>query len=214
METYQMGKGLESINPEGVVFHSPGCRAAATWAAARPNSSTLYPATQGSRSRQPWAVEYNPFGVNAIDLVRFILPLALSSRTLTRTTGVMNIAVYLPVGSETWSWPRHVWRSVPALPGRSHPGHRQALRGRSPGRRRLVRSFLSHPHEHWDGGVCSVARQLRRQRIDLAVLLPNSFRSALAVRLGGANRPSATRATADPFCLPTPSPPSVTPPDA
>ncbi len=48
--------------------------------------------------------------------------------------------------------------------------------------------FFPIPTKHWDGGVCSVARQLRRQRIDLAVLLPNSFRSALAVRLGGANR--------------------------
>ncbi len=54
METYQLRKALESIYPEGVVFPRPRVASA----------------------RLPWAVEYNPFGVNAINLVRFNLPLA------------------------------------------------------------------------------------------------------------------------------------------
>jgi len=37
-------------------------------------------------------------------------------------------------------------------------------------------------------GLLGLARRLRRERADLAVLLPNSFRAALAARLGGARR--------------------------
>ena len=40
-----------------------------------------------------------------------------------------------------------------------------------------------------DGGdLCGLAARLRRRRLDLAVLLPNSFRTALAARLGAARR--------------------------
>ena len=37
-------------------------------------------------------------------------------------------------------------------------------------------------------GLLCLAQRLRRERVDLAVLLPNSFRVALAARLGGARR--------------------------
>jgi heptosyltransferase-2 len=37
-------------------------------------------------------------------------------------------------------------------------------------------------------GLLCLAQRLRRERLDLAVLLPNSFRAALAARLGGARR--------------------------
>jgi heptosyltransferase-2 len=40
----------------------------------------------------------------------------------------------------------------------------------------------------WSQGVLAVARHLRRLDIELAVLLPNSFRSALTARLGGCRR--------------------------
>jgi heptosyltransferase-2 len=40
----------------------------------------------------------------------------------------------------------------------------------------------------WRQGVLTTAWQLRRERIDLAVLLPNSFRSALTAWLGGCRR--------------------------
>jgi heptosyltransferase-2 len=40
----------------------------------------------------------------------------------------------------------------------------------------------------WSQGVLAVARRLRQRRIDLAVLFPNSFRSALTAWLGGCRR--------------------------
>ncbi|HZT79229.1 MAG TPA: lipopolysaccharide heptosyltransferase II [Gemmataceae bacterium] len=40
----------------------------------------------------------------------------------------------------------------------------------------------------WSQGVAATAWQLRRERIDLAVLFPNSFRSALVAWLGGCKR--------------------------
>jgi heptosyltransferase-2 len=40
----------------------------------------------------------------------------------------------------------------------------------------------------WAQGVLAVARRLRRERIDLAVLFPNSFRTALTAWLGGCRR--------------------------
>jgi heptosyltransferase-2 len=48
--------------------------------------------------------------------------------------------------------------------------------------------WLIIPEGHWDKGLLSVARHLRRARIDLALLLPNSFRSALTAWLGGCYR--------------------------
>ncbi len=79
LETYQLGKDLESIYPEGVVFHSPGLPRSGypgLRQAQIPARSILLP-PRVAAARQPWAVEYNPFGVDAIDLVSFILPLAL-----------------------------------------------------------------------------------------------------------------------------------------
>jgi heptosyltransferase-2 len=40
----------------------------------------------------------------------------------------------------------------------------------------------------WSQSVAGVAWQLRRARVDVAVLFPNSFRSALTARLGGCRR--------------------------
>ncbi len=40
----------------------------------------------------------------------------------------------------------------------------------------------------WTRGIVTLARQLRRRRIDLALLFPNSFHSALAAYLGGCRR--------------------------
>lgn len=40
----------------------------------------------------------------------------------------------------------------------------------------------------WSQGILATAWKLRRLRIDLAVLFPNTFRSALSARLGGARR--------------------------
>jgi heptosyltransferase-2 len=44
------------------------------------------------------------------------------------------------------------------------------------------------PTRNWDGGVLAVAGHLRRGRYDLALLLSNSFRSALTAWLGGCRR--------------------------
>ncbi len=85
-----------AFTPKGLYSTAQGCRAAATL------GGRIESATQGSRAaatlggrecwdlalprprvaaaRQPWAVEYNPFGVNGrkgfAHLVRFHLPLA------------------------------------------------------------------------------------------------------------------------------------------
>ncbi len=48
--------------------------------------------------------------------------------------------------------------------------------------------LLPIPTQHWDGGLCHVAGQLRREKIDLALLLSNSFRSGLTAWLGGCRR--------------------------
>ena len=101
----------------------------------------------------------------------------------------MNIAVYVP------GWIGDAVMATPCL---------RALRRRYPDARILgvgkpyvagvleggdwFDRFLSVPTSHWDGGVWNTARQLRREHIDMAVLLPNSFRSALAVWLGGCRR--------------------------
>src|SRR5689334_2027453 len=48
--------------------------------------------------------------------------------------------------------------------------------------------LLVLPARHWDRGVLAAAGHLRRWHADLAVLLSNSFRSALTVWLGGCRR--------------------------
>jgi heptosyltransferase-2 len=45
--------------------------------------------------------------------------------------------------------------------------------------------LILHNGGPWSQGVWSTAKKLRRQQIDLAVLFPNSFRSALTAWLGG-----------------------------
>ena len=80
----------------------------------------------------------------------------------------------------------------------------------------------------WSDGVSAVAQALRSRRVDLAVLFPNSFRSALTVWLGGCRRrigyarygrsraadrrltPSATR-TADSRRAPSSTPTTCSP---
>lgn len=44
------------------------------------------------------------------------------------------------------------------------------------------------PTRRWDGGLFPIVRELRREKIDLALLLPNSFRSGLTAWLGGCRR--------------------------
>jgi heptosyltransferase-2 len=48
--------------------------------------------------------------------------------------------------------------------------------------------LLADPHGPWSQRWPAVAWQLRRQRVDLAILLANSFRSALMAWLGGCRR--------------------------
>ncbi len=101
----------------------------------------------------------------------------------------MNIAIYLP------SWIGDAVMATPCLRAvRDH--FRQA---RIVG---IVRSYvasvlaggdwfdrvLTIPAKHWDGGILSLSRELRREQIDLGLILPNSFRSALTVWLGGCRR--------------------------
>lgn len=40
----------------------------------------------------------------------------------------------------------------------------------------------------WKRGIFAISRQLRRHNIDLAILFPNSFRSAITARLGGCRK--------------------------
>jgi heptosyltransferase-2 len=102
----------------------------------------------------------------------------------------MRIAVFLP------NWVGDVVMATPAV---------HALRERYPDARFLgvlkpyVRAVLGGcpwfdglidhdargPRAH---GTLAVARRLRRERIDLAVVFPNTFRSALAAWLGGCRR--------------------------
>src|SRR6516165_1556316 len=52
----------------------------------------------------------------------------------------------------------------------------------------LDRLLFADPRGPWSQRWLAVAWQLRRQRVDLAVLLANSFRSALIAWLGGCQR--------------------------
>lgn len=93
----------------------------------------------------------------------------------------MNLAVFLP------NWVGDVVMATPAV---------RALRQHYAGARLLavtrpyVRDVLDGAP--WFDAILPVARgvsrQLRRERIDLAVLFPNSFRSALIAWLGGCQR--------------------------
>jgi heptosyltransferase-2 len=96
----------------------------------------------------------------------------------------MRIAIFLP------NWVGDVVMATPAI---------RALRDAYPNDRMVgvlkpyVRGMIDGAR--WfdeligtDSGALAVARRLRGERIDLAVLFPNSFRSALMARLGGCRR--------------------------
>jgi len=98
----------------------------------------------------------------------------------------MNIAVYMPgwIGDAVMATPclrairRHF--SDAHIVGLGKPYVAGVLEGGD-----WFDRWINIPTHNWDCGVCAVARELRRERMDLALLLPNSFRSALAVWLGG-----------------------------
>ena len=102
----------------------------------------------------------------------------------------MNLAVFLP------NWIGDVAMATPAV---------RALRARHPGAQLIAVArpyvagllggapwFDEHlwldPKGAWGQSNLAVARQLRRRGIDLAVLMPNSLRSALVAWLGGCRR--------------------------
>lgn len=101
----------------------------------------------------------------------------------------MNIAVFLP------NWIGDAVMATPAL---------RALRGQFRGSKfvGVLKPYVAGALEGgdwfddlvlahggaWSQGVPATAWKLRRHRIDLAVLFPNSFRSALTARLGGCKR--------------------------
>ena len=71
-----------AVTPKGLYSTAQGCRAAATLGGKdRECWNLALPRPRVAAARQPWAVEYNPFGVDDqgfAHLVRFHLPLALS----------------------------------------------------------------------------------------------------------------------------------------
>lgn len=101
----------------------------------------------------------------------------------------MNVAVFVP------NWIGDAVMATPAL---------RALRRHFPGARivGLARPYVAAVFEggdwfderlpahddSWTHGVVATAMLLRKRRIDLAVLLPNSFRPALTAWLGGCRR--------------------------
>lgn len=101
----------------------------------------------------------------------------------------MNIAVFLP------NWVGDVVMTTPAV---------RALRRRFADARLIgvLRPYVAGvlgggdwfdrllplDPKSWKDGMMAAARQLRRERIDLAVLFPNSFRSAAVAWLGGCKR--------------------------
>ena len=102
----------------------------------------------------------------------------------------MNIAVFLP------NWIGDAVMATPAVRAlrdhyRRRPPRRrrQALRRRRARRRRLVRRADLLPRRRLGAGRRWPSRgSCGAQRIDLAVLFPNSFRSALTAWLGGCRR--------------------------
>jgi heptosyltransferase-2 len=101
----------------------------------------------------------------------------------------MNIAVFLPnwIGDAVMATPalralRAHFRSA-TLVGVQKPYVAGVLEGGD----WFDRVLLSHGGG-WSQGVLATAWRLRRLRIDLAVVLPNSFRSALVARMGGCAR--------------------------
>src|SRR6516164_1310379 len=101
----------------------------------------------------------------------------------------MNIAVFLP------NWIGDAVMATPAL--RALRTHFRGARivgvlkpyvaGVLEGGDWFDETVLAHGGP-WSQGVFAVAWRLRRLDIELAVLLPNTLRSALAARLGGCRR--------------------------
>src|SRR4029077_16248483 len=97
----------------------------------------------------------------------------------------MNIAVFLP------NWIGDVVMATPAL--RALRGHFEGARlvgvcrpyvaGVLGGSNWLDQTVFLDPQGAWAYSAPAVAWHLRREKIDLAVLFPNSFRSALVSRL-------------------------------
>lgn len=101
----------------------------------------------------------------------------------------MNLAVFLP------NWVGDAVMATPAL---------RALRAHYSGARfigvlkpyvagvmaggDLIDTIVPASGGPWSQGIAAVAARLRRERIDLAVLFPNSLRSALTAWLGGCKR--------------------------
>jgi heptosyltransferase-2 len=101
----------------------------------------------------------------------------------------MNVAVFLP------NWIGDAVMATPAL---------RALRQRFAAARMIgvVQPYVAgvleggdwfdeqipHNSGSWSHGILATARQLRRRAIDLAILFPNSFRTALIAWLGGCTR--------------------------
>jgi heptosyltransferase-2 len=101
----------------------------------------------------------------------------------------MKIAIYLP------SWIGDAVMATPCLRAlRSHFRQAQIVGIVKPYIAGVLEGgdwfdrILTLPTNHWDRGLFRLVRELRRETIDLALLLPNSFPSALAVRLGGCKR--------------------------
>ena len=100
---------------------------------------------------------------------------------------MQSIAVFLP------NWVGDAVMATPALRAiRQHFRNsrligilRSYVAGVLEGTRWLDQQILLEPSGHWSRRWPAVAARLRRERVDLAVLLPNSFRSALVARLGG-----------------------------
>jgi heptosyltransferase-2 len=102
----------------------------------------------------------------------------------------MNIAIFLP------NWIGDVVMATPALRAlRGHFGHarfvglcRPYVAGVLEGSPWLEQMFFLDCRGPWAYRWPALAWQLRREKVDLAILFPNSFRSAFVAWLGGSRR--------------------------
>jgi heptosyltransferase-2 len=101
----------------------------------------------------------------------------------------MNLAVFLP------NWIGDAVMATPALRAlRQHFSHAHILAVMKPYVAGVLEGgdwfdeTIFHNGGPWSQSVPATARQLRRRGIDLAILFPNSFRSALVAWLGGCKK--------------------------